>query len=302
MSEDKKTIQEALAEVQRNAELKRLEEAQKMWEDVENVDEGMARAWQQAANRNPRVQQGIVNAMGKILGSGKTNAAPKAPPKTSVPPFAPTTAAPKPAAPAKVRVDPVARPSQGMGKTALKVGATGAVATALGLAGMAGVDYAKKVAGTEPPKPGDKGVYDPNAPVGDAASKAPETPKALEAPKQTFGQAFAAARKAAAEKGVKSTGQFEYQGKKFQTNIKGEKYVPMSKQTKVGGAAPTTAAPKPVEAPKSNLPPEVTSPKPMGPTQTFTPTTPPTKQSSGDSYVNREPGWPHRFWRSYLWW
>ena len=49
----------------------------------------------------------------------------------------------------------------------------------------------------------------------------------------TFGQAFAAARKKAAEAGSASTGQFTWRGKQYQTNTKGEKYVPMSKQKKV---------------------------------------------------------------------
>ena len=39
MSEDKKTIQEALAEVQKNAEQKRIAEAKKAWGDALQVDE-----------------------------------------------------------------------------------------------------------------------------------------------------------------------------------------------------------------------------------------------------------------------
>jgi|694.fasta_scaffold00037_187 LysM repeat protein len=44
MSEDKKTIQEALAEVQKNAELKRVEEAKKVWGEALQIDEAMAAA------------------------------------------------------------------------------------------------------------------------------------------------------------------------------------------------------------------------------------------------------------------
>ena len=63
------------------------------------------------------------------------------------------------------------------------------------------------------------------------------TPKA-EPAKQTFSQAFSAARAKAKEAGSAATGQFEFGGKKFQTNInpaKGaEKYVPTTKQTDTG--------------------------------------------------------------------
>lgn len=44
MSEDNKTIQEALAEVQKNAELKRIQEAKKAWGDALQVDEAMVAA------------------------------------------------------------------------------------------------------------------------------------------------------------------------------------------------------------------------------------------------------------------
>ena len=44
MSDGKKTIQEALAEVQKNAELKRVEEAKKVWGEALQIDEAMAAA------------------------------------------------------------------------------------------------------------------------------------------------------------------------------------------------------------------------------------------------------------------
>ena len=50
---------------------------------------------------------------------------------------------------------------------------------------------------------------------------------------KTFGQAFSAARKAASEKGSAASGQFEFKGKTYQTNVKGEKYVAPPKQTAV---------------------------------------------------------------------
>jgi hypothetical protein len=67
----------------------------------------------------------------------------------------------------------------------------------------------------------------PRKPVGGGDGLGMDDPKALtpKAPKpdgeQTFGQAFAAARKAQGGPG----GKFSYKGKEYQTNIKGEKYV-----------------------------------------------------------------------------
>ena len=49
----------------------------------------------------------------------------------------------------------------------------------------------------------------------------------------SFGQAFAAARKAADAQGVGPTGQFTWKGKQYQTNRQGEPYVPMNKQTPI---------------------------------------------------------------------
>ena len=78
----------------------------------------------------------------------------------------------------------------------------------------------------------------PTIPTDDRASKEPaEPPKAADSSSNdsmTFGQAFNAARKAAAEKGAESTGRFTWKGKEYQTNVKGEKYVSRSKQTAVG--------------------------------------------------------------------
>lgn len=83
-----------------------------------------------------------------------------------------------------------------------------------------------------------------------SAPKPAATPKAEPS---SFKQAFAQARKEAGTMGAKSTGQFEYKGGKYQTNIQGkgtakapeEKFVPMSQQkvTSVGkaSAAPSTS-------------------------------------------------------------
>jgi len=59
---------------------------------------------------------------------------------------------------------------------------------------------------------------------------------------KTFKDAFAAARKAAAEKGSTSTGKFKFKGKEYQTNTRGEKYVAASKQTDVTPKPTTTTS------------------------------------------------------------
>jgi hypothetical protein len=79
---------------------------------------------------------------------------------------------------------------------------------------------------------------------------APKAAPASSSTAQTFKQAFAAARKEAEKMGSKSTGQFEYKGGKYQTNIQGkgtpkkpeEKFVPMSQQkvTSVGKSSSST--------------------------------------------------------------
>ena len=99
-------------------------------------------------------------------------------------------------------------------------------------------------------------------------------PKASEPAKQTFGQAFAAARKEAGG----GKGQFEFGGKKFQTNIapaKGaEKYIAPSAQkaTSVGKASDaepsTTATPTPAPA---KAPEQVKTPMPTSSTSSSTP-------------------------------
>lgn len=136
----------------------------------------------------------------------------------------------------------------------------------------AAIDNVKQYAKDQPAaaKDAEKKAMDSGAPAlpKDAweTPKAPETPKA-DTPKsapgtsktaQSFKQAFSTARKEA--KGGK--GQFEYDGKKYQTNIapaKGaEKYISTGKQhvtsVKVGSS---TEAPKPAETPAPKTEPEV---------------------------------------------
>jgi hypothetical protein len=81
------------------------------------------------------------------------------------------------------------------------------------------------------------------------APEAPKTEKPAAAPKQTFGQAFSAARKAADGAG----GKFTYGGKEFQTNIKGEKYSSVDKLKNVNPKGPEAPTSNDTE-PKTNKP------------------------------------------------
>ena len=83
-------------------------------------------------------------------------------------------------------------------------------------------------------------VADKSAPVADKPGISQTTTNPVE-PKN-FGQAFSAARKAAAQKSSSSTGKFTYKGKDYQTNIKGEKYVSQTKQTDVTPKPTTTTS------------------------------------------------------------
>ena len=109
---------------------------------------------------------------------------------------------------------------------------------------------------------------EPEATKTPEASKQPETPKADSKTAMSFKQAFAKARKEAG--GAK--GQFEYGGKKYQTNInpaKGaEKYISAGKQKvtsvnvpKADASAPST--PKATETPATQTP--AAAPKPEAP-------------------------------------
>ena len=239
MSEDKKTILEALAEVQKNAEQKRIAEAKKAWGDALQVDEA---------------------AMPGIKVGGK-----KVP--TSTKP-ATTTAANQNTPGSSSGVSTAANIATGasmLPKKMLGGAAVGAAASELGKEIAFGSEKARQL-GHEIYKnvPGAAEVSDamlktreylgipstapkeyqrtstdlpkidvPAAPK--AETPKPEAPKS--APKaetpSSFGAAFKAAREKATTAGHASTGQFDYQGKQYQTNVAGEKYVPMSQQSKV---------------------------------------------------------------------
>jgi hypothetical protein len=231
MTDKPKTIQEALAEVQ-----SKINEAQKAKSTTDWSDEA------------------------SYKGSAPEPEAPEAPKAAPKPTTPKSTAAPKAAAP----TTPVAK-----GPSRLKVGVRGGLAgLALGYAASRPEvqDAAVKAAGWAKEKAGQAGDWlkdkaqkfddnldtlnkKPEAPATPASSTptsapADKTPTKLPdidvkaAPKSTakpmsFSQAFKTAREKATTAGHPSTGQFEYQGKKFQTNVAGEKYVPAAQQTSV---------------------------------------------------------------------
>lgn len=124
--------------------------------------------------------------------------------------------------------------------TGAKIGAgTAAGAAAVGGAAyLAGKESKEKAEAKPAPQKGGSDISTSSA-SDERKQPAKATPEKL----QSFSQAFAAARQAAKEKGAQSTGQFEYKGKQYQTNIKGEKYVPTSKQTVVGTTKTEPATP-----------------------------------------------------------
>lgn len=257
MSDKKKSISEALAEVQRLQEENFLKEVFEILEkDGIDINEhydyleeagifDVIRLGGKAAKYAGHKALDAANYIkGQITGRGSTvyrdpsgfqfrRANPPKPPVQGPPAPVPTPAAPK----------------TSLGTKVARAGVVGL--------GLAAGNEALKGLGVIGAKSGEESKAE--APSGDAATPAEtpktETPKTSPETKQSFKQAFAAARKAAAEKGAKATGQFEYSGKKYQTNLapaKGaEKYVSMGKQTKVGVPSPKAETPKP-EAPKAN--------------------------------------------------
>lgn len=243
MTDKKKSISEALAEVQHYVNEIKLPKYRKLpdgkFEKIPELKPDTSVGKTKLTPETPKSSGG---------GSGTTP--PSEPPKG-------TEKAPEPPKDKKEPAPAPEKPKPSLGKEIARGGLAG---LALG----AGVEALKGfgVIG---------GKSDDEASKAEAPStEAPktETPKSSPETKQTFKQAFAAARQAAAEKGKKATGQFEYDGKKYQTNLapaKGaEKYVSMGKQTKVDvSQAKAPEAPKaaPAPAPKATSIPSMASPE-----------------------------------------
>lgn len=189
----------------------------------------------------------------------------------------PKVSGPKTAAPKAVA--PRAMPKSTGTASKVGKGVAGAASSALTVGAAAGVGALAMT----PKKSSDGGSDTTPSTAAPTTTTAPSGPSEKS---KTFAQAFAAARKSASEKGVKTTGQFEYQGKKYQTNIKGtgtskkpqEKYVSTSKQTKVDVASPkpvtnttpTTTTPSPAPAAVKHELPDIN----IGGTKPTTPVTP----------------------------
>jgi hypothetical protein len=103
-------------------------------------------------------------------------------------------------------------------------------ATSAGLSTNAQSDKNEPSTTTQSDKPGSAQAASTGQ---SAATSQPAAQTAPNLDSMSFNQAFAAARKAATAAGHPSTGQFTWKGKKYQTNVQGEPYVSMSKQTPV---------------------------------------------------------------------
>lgn len=120
------------------------------------------------------------------------------------------------------------------------------VGTAAAAAGAVGTGvYAAQTAKNEPASSTSSSSSSPTTPATTAAPKPAETTKPTETPKtSTKPMSFSQAFKSAREKAGGAGGKFEYGGKKFQTNIKGEKYQPASKLKSVDVDTPKAATPE----------------------------------------------------------
>jgi len=259
MTDKKKSISEALAEVQRNSEMKKIEEAKKVWGDALDENILMERGGTSRSEKFFRPMKDWFKGKNADVNPPSSRAGDNAKDITGK-----ATEIKPDTSKGRTKIEPVETPAPKTGSGLAGKVSTGLSGLALGGIAAAGLLGAGKKA-DEPAKPTELPKID-----------VPGEKKSSD--DMTFGQAFAAARKAATEKGAKSTGQFEYKGKQYQTNIQGkgtpkapeEKYVAPSKQTKV----------------------DIGTTKASAPTSTETPAPTPTpKQGSGDSYRDREPGW-----------
>jgi hypothetical protein len=272
MSDNPKTIQEALAEVQRN------------------MNEAYSPPFEKDPSGGFRKKPKLDTSKpgGKIPDVKLAPEAPTTPPKST----------PKPAAPK----EPFFTPGKGVKSIAKNIIAPVAIGGALGAAASQGVkqlatgtqagrEFGKnlgkipsiksaaqamvrgreKVADTlgdvpvvgQSLKAGYQSLYKDSKFNTTAATPADTTPKTTPADKtptklpdidvkaapkpsskpMSFSQAFKSAREKATTAGSPSTGQFEFKGKKYQTNVAGEKYVPAAQQTSVEPKVETVPLP-----------------------------------------------------------
>jgi len=280
MSDKQKTIQEALAEVQHN-----VNEASAP--PYERDPSGGFRKKPQLDTSKPGGKIPDV----KLAPEVKPDVATKMSNSGTALGQAERSAAPKP-------VSKIGSAVKNVVKSAAPIAAAaGSAAVGAGAGFLVGKAAEKLATGTETGRnvgkwigdnvPGAKAAADALKPTGDAITKTfggtppdrsgskTETPKPKELPKidvpaketpkpTSFSQAFKTAREKATEMGKPSTGQFQFKGKDYQTNVKGEKYVAPSKQTKVDTSS--TTATKPDTSTAAPLPPK--RPEGLGTTST----------------------------------
>jgi hypothetical protein len=249
MTDKKKSISEALAEVQRNAEIKKIEEAKKVWGDALDENILMERGGTSRSEKFFRPMKDWLKGKNADVNPPSSRAGDNAKDITGK-----ATEIKPDTSKGRTKIEPVETPAPKTGSGLAGKVSTGLSGLALGGIAAAGLLGAGKKA-DEPAKPTELPKID-----------VPGEKKSSD--DMTFGQAFAAARKAATEKGAKSTGQFEYKGKQYQTNIQGkgapkapeEKYVAPTKQTKVDIGTTKASAPTSTETP---------APAPSKPSQGF---------------------------------
>jgi hypothetical protein len=275
MSDKPKTIQEALAEVQRKVNEERAAKTKAEWEAVE---EGTALVPYNAVKQNDWRTVSNAPKVAKAAPVASTSGISKV--ASGLGRFAgPIATGASIGATASELLGAASRTETGrnVGRWIRdNVPGAPAAAEAMKKAGEAiGVREPRQTKPAETPKPTELPKIDVPAKQTTPAPK-PAAPK--EKTPSSFGAAFKAAREKATEMGKPSTGQFEYKGKQYQTNIQGkgtpkapeEKYVAPSKQTKVDTSSTTatkpvaTPTPKP-ETPKVETKPETTSTAPKAP-------------------------------------
>jgi hypothetical protein len=259
MSDKPKTIQEALAEIQRKVNEERAKKVAEMYSSLDEampeIKVGGKNLQTKAVTPKNKAQDYIANKEGTKIPPAENQNLPGSPPKLPKP--ASVTDLSKAAALTRA----VSRiPKVGPVGTALAVGTTLAPEVAAKMHQSHKEAHSSFVPHKETPG---VNVKDSFARMKEMGKKPTETPKPSELPKidvpakqtpSSFGAAFKAAREKATEMGKPSTGQFEYKGKQYQTNIKGEKYVAPSKQTKVDTSS--TTATKPATSTATPLPPK----------------------------------------------
>lgn len=214
-----KTIQEALAEVQRNVELAR---RQRVIEQYENIEEG---SLERKFDSVKKLGSAIVKAAENLIGGGAPKIALPKPTESAVALTTPKAlSVPTKATPAGGRVIDNSGPTRSVDSVLKQQANQNIPKTAAVLAGTLAA-----TAATKEPEPDD----DTNRARADEPTPTPKPAEGL-----TFKQAFARARQRATEAGSTSENTFEYRGKKYQTNVRGsgtekapqEKYLPSKKQ------------------------------------------------------------------------